>query len=131
MNADASRESKIHGEYFERTPRSARLHEQALELFPSGIVHDSRRTWPYGIYVDHAKGSRKWDVDGNEYVDYYGGHGALLLGHQHPKVVEAVDAQVKKGMHFAAGHAVAERVGGPDPGVDTFGRARPIYIVGD
>jgi len=104
MNADATRESKIHGEYLERTPRSARLHEQALELFPSGIVHDSRRTWPYGIYVDHAKGSRKWDVDGNEYVDYYGGHGALLLGHQHPKVVEAVDAQVKKGMHFAAGH---------------------------
>src|SRR4051812_16357435 len=57
MNADATRESKIHGEYLERTPRSARLHEQALELFPSGIVHDSRRTWPYGIYVDHAKGS--------------------------------------------------------------------------
>ena len=106
MNADASRESKILGEYLERTPRSARLHDQALELFPSGIVHDSRRTWPYGIYVDHAKGSRKWDVDGNEYVDYYGGHGALLLGHQHPKVVEAVEAQVKKGMHFAAGHAL-------------------------
>ena len=74
------------------------------DLFPSGIVHDSRRTWPYGLYVDHAMGSRKWDVDGNEYVDYYGGHGALLLGHQHPKVVEAAQAQLKKGMHFAAGH---------------------------
>ena len=42
MNVDASRESKILGEYLERTPRSARLHDQALELFPSGIVHDSR-----------------------------------------------------------------------------------------
>ena len=106
MNTDASRESKILGEYLERTPRSARLHDEALGHFPSGIVHDSRRTWPYGLYVDHATGSRKWDVDGNEYVDYYGGHGALLLGHQHPKVVEAAQAQMKKGMHFAAGHAL-------------------------
>jgi glutamate-1-semialdehyde 2,1-aminomutase len=104
MNATAKRESKILGEYLERTPRSARLHEEARELFPSGIVHDSRRTWPYGLYVDHAMASRKWDVDGNEYVDYYGGHGALLLGHQHPKVVAAAQAQLQKGMHFAAGH---------------------------
>jgi glutamate-1-semialdehyde 2,1-aminomutase len=104
MNAEAARESRILGEYLERTPRSARRHDEARGLFPSGIVHDSRRTWPYGIYVDHALGSRKWDIDGNEYVDYYGGHGSLLLGHQHPKVVEAAQAQLAKGMHFAAGH---------------------------
>lgn len=73
-------------------------------MLPSGIVHDSRRTWPYGIYCDHALGSRKWDIDGNEYIDYYGGHGSLLLGHQHPQVVAAVKAQLDKGMHFAAGH---------------------------
>src|SRR6187401_377385 len=103
MNADAPRESKILGEYLERTPRSAQRHEEARGLFPSGIVHDSRRTWPYGLYVDHAAGSRKWDIDGNEYVDYYGGHGALMLGHQNVKVVAAVEAQIRKGMHFAAG----------------------------
>jgi len=104
MNAETARESLILGSYLERTPRSARRHDEARGLLPSGIVHDARRTWPYGLYVDRAMGSRKWDIDGNEYVDYYGGHGALLLGHQHPKVVEAVQAQLRKGMHFAAGH---------------------------
>ena len=102
MNDEAARESRILGEYLERTPRSAQRHDEARGLFPSGIVHDSRRTWPYGLYVDRAMGSRKWDIDGNEYVDYYGGHGALLLGHQHPKVVEAAQTQLRKGMHFAA-----------------------------
>jgi glutamate-1-semialdehyde 2,1-aminomutase len=95
-------ESKILAAYRARTPRAAKLYEQALELLPSGIVHDSRRTWPYGIYGDRGAGSRKWDVDGNEYIDYYGGHGALLLGHQHPAVLEAVRAQAGKGMHLAA-----------------------------
>ena len=41
----------------------------------------------YSIHVAKAKGARKWDVDGNEYVDYFGGHGAMLLGHSHPAVV--------------------------------------------
>jgi glutamate-1-semialdehyde 2,1-aminomutase len=104
MNTEAARESKILGEYLERTPRSAQCHEEARGLLPSGIVHDARRTWPHGLYVDHAKGSRKWDIDGNEYVDYHGGHGALLLGHQHPTVERAVETQLRKGMHFAAGH---------------------------
>ncbi len=103
MNSDAVRESRILGEYLARTPRSGRRHEEACAVFPSGIVHDSRRTWPYGIYVERASGSRKWDIDGNEYVDYYGGHGALLLGHQHSEIVAATQAQLGKGLHFAAG----------------------------
>ncbi|MGH8619113.1 MAG: aspartate aminotransferase family protein [Burkholderiales bacterium] len=104
MNADVLRESRILGEYLARTPRSGRSHDGARDVFPSGIVHDSRRTWPYGIYVERASGSRKWDVDGNEYVDYYGGHGALLLGHQHPEVVAAAQQQLASGLHFAAGN---------------------------
>ena len=51
---------------------------------------------PHPIYVERAAGSRKWDVDGNEYVDYLGGHGALILGHNHPAVLEAVTAQVRE-----------------------------------
>lgn len=98
------RESLILGSYLERTPSSLRRHEDARALLPSGLVHDSRRTWPHPLYIERASGSRKWDIDGNEYVDYYGGHGSLLLGHQHPKVVAAVEAQLRKGMHFAAGH---------------------------
>jgi glutamate-1-semialdehyde 2,1-aminomutase len=96
--------SNIEAAYRAKTPRARALAEKARAVLPSGIVHDSRRTWPYAIYGDHALGSRKWDVDGNEYVDYYGGHGALLLGHQHPKVVEAIQRQLGKGMHLAAGN---------------------------
>ena len=54
---------------------------EAHALFPSGLTHDSRLLTPYGIYVERAEGSHKWDVDGNDYVDYFGGHGALILGH--------------------------------------------------
>jgi len=102
MANDAPVESKIVAAYRARTPRAAELNRKALELLPSGIVHDSRRTLPYGIYGDRGLGSRKWDVDGNEYVDYYGGHGSLLLGHQHPEVLKAIEKQLGKGMHLAA-----------------------------
>ena len=97
-------ESKIVATYLARTRRAAELHRRAREVLPGGVVHDSRRMSPYGIYGDHARGSRKWDVDGNEYVDYFGGHGSLLLGHQHPQVLEAIQRQLAKGMHFAAAH---------------------------
>jgi glutamate-1-semialdehyde 2,1-aminomutase len=99
-----ARESKIVATYRARTPRAAELYRQAREVLPGGIVHESRRMWPYGIYCDRGLGSRKWDVDGNEYVDYYGGHGSLLLGHQHPVVLAAMEKQVRKGMHLASAH---------------------------
>src|SRR5215218_3030882 len=105
MMADGdARQSKILATYLERTPRARELNRAAREVLPGGIVHDSRRMKPYGIYGERALGSRKWDVDGNEYVDYYGGHGSLLLGHQHPMVLAAIEKQVRKGMHLAAAH---------------------------
>jgi glutamate-1-semialdehyde 2,1-aminomutase len=97
-------ESRILATYRARTPRAAELNRKARGLLPGGIVHDSRRMSPYGIYGDRASGSRKWDIDGNEYVDYYGGHGSLLLGHQHPQVLAAIQTQLGKGMHLAAAH---------------------------
>ncbi|HZN27450.1 MAG TPA: aminotransferase class III-fold pyridoxal phosphate-dependent enzyme [Burkholderiales bacterium] len=104
MADGAARESKIVATYRARTRRAAELYRRAREVLPGGIVHESRRMWPYGVYGDRALGSRKWDVDGNEYVDYYGGHGSLLLGHQHPAVLEAIERQLRKGMHLAAAH---------------------------
>jgi glutamate-1-semialdehyde 2,1-aminomutase len=47
-----------------------------------------------------GKGSRMWDVDGNEYIDYVGGAGALILGHSHPAVVKAAQAQFERGAHM-------------------------------
>ncbi len=104
-------ESPIVAEYRRRTPASARLAAEAAEVFPSGITHDGRHLEPYGIYIDRAAGSRKWDVDGHEYVDYAGGHGALLLGHNHPAVTEAVQKQLERGTHFGSNHELEIRWG--------------------
>src|SRR5260221_13493966 len=94
--------SPIIAAYRAATPGSAARAEKAAALFPSGITHDSRYIKPYGIYIDHAKGPRKWDVDGRCYVDYFGGHGALLLGHCHPDVVAAGPAAVGRRAQFRA-----------------------------
>jgi glutamate-1-semialdehyde 2,1-aminomutase len=96
--------SRIVAAYRERTPGSEALAREAGALFPSGITHDARFLDPYGIYVTKAAGPCKWDVDGNRYVDYFGGHGALLLGHNHPRVVEATTAALADGTHFGANH---------------------------
>src|SRR3970040_165528 len=101
--------SRVEAEYRARTRRSAELYEQACKVLPAGLTHDSRTTLPYPIYAARAAGPRKWDVDGNEYVDYFGGHGALLLGHSHPAVVEAVRRQVALGTHWGASHALEVR----------------------
>jgi glutamate-1-semialdehyde 2,1-aminomutase len=92
-----------------RTPRSAELAATARDLLPGGVVHDARLLEPYGIYVARAQGARKWDVDHNEYVDYSGGHGAMLLGHNHPAVVAAVRQQLERGTHYGACHELELR----------------------
>ena len=90
MDTAVPTNSAIITDYKARTPASGALFERARKVLPSGITHDARYLDPYSIHVGRAKGPRKWDVDGNEYVDYFGGHGAMLLGHSHPAVVEAV-----------------------------------------
>ncbi|HEX5079035.1 MAG TPA: aminotransferase class III-fold pyridoxal phosphate-dependent enzyme [Geminicoccaceae bacterium] len=95
--------------YRERTPGSAALAAQAGSLLPSGITHDGRYLTPYAVYVERGEGPYKWDVDGNRYIDYYGGHGALLLGHNHPKVSAAVHGALERGTHFGASHPLEVR----------------------
>ena len=90
--------------YLTKTPGSATLAAEAKDILPSGIVHDARHMQPYGIYVVRAEGSRKWDRDGNEYVDYAGGHGALLLGHGRPEVLAAIQEALPDGTHPGANH---------------------------
>ncbi|MXZ47028.1 MAG: aminotransferase class III-fold pyridoxal phosphate-dependent enzyme [Chloroflexi bacterium] len=85
-------------------PTSRTLHERARRVFPSGVTHDIRAFWPWPVYIERAEGARKWDVDGNEYVDYIGGHGALLLGHNRPEVIEAVRGALDRGTHFGSSH---------------------------
>src|SRR5678815_1220602 len=101
--------SKILQAYAEKTPRSRALAERAKTLLSNGVTHVGRYLEPHSVYVERAAGSHKWDVDGNEYVDYFGGHGALLLGHAHPAVVEAVQQQVTQGTHWGSSHEAEVR----------------------
>lgn len=96
--------SSIVALYCDKTPTSARLAGEAEHCFPSGVTHDSRHLRPYGVYIERAAGSRKWDVDGNEYVDFVGGHGALLLGHNRYEVIAATERALDRGTHFGSGH---------------------------
>ena len=73
---------------------SRKLFAQAKNVFPNGVTHDLRHLEPFPIYIDRAEGAYKWDVDGHKLIDYWSGHGALLLGHSHPEVVTAVQRQM-------------------------------------
>ena len=96
--------SKVEAAFRERTRKSAALYERARKVIPAGLTHDSRTLLPYPIYAARAAGAYKWDVDGNSYVDYFGGHGALLLGHGRPEVVAAVRQQAELGTHWGSSH---------------------------
>jgi len=99
----------IQEQYRAKHPRSAALAERARAAIPGGITHDIRHLVPFAPYIERAQGSRKWDVDGHEYVDYWMGHGALFLGHCHPVVVKAVQEQVARGTHVGASHELEIR----------------------
>ncbi len=89
-------------EYIARHPGSARRYIEATQLFPGGVTHDTRYALPFPLYMTHGLGPRKWDVDGNEYIDYVSGHGALILGHSHPAIAAAVVAQITRATHLGA-----------------------------
>ncbi|HLB24054.1 MAG TPA: aspartate aminotransferase family protein [Dehalococcoidia bacterium] len=97
--------------YVELHPGSRTLASRAAEVFPNGVTHDIRHNAPFPLYVRQASGSHKTDVDGNELVDYVMGHGALLPGHNEPRIMEAVEAQLSLGTHFGASHEAEIRWG--------------------
>jgi glutamate-1-semialdehyde 2,1-aminomutase len=90
--------------YAAEFPTSRQLYQQAQAVFPGGVTHDLRYLEPFPVYIDRAKGAHKWDVDGHELIDYFSGHGALLLGHSPDDVVAAVQKQVAKATHPGACH---------------------------
>ncbi|NIS62561.1 MAG: aminotransferase class III-fold pyridoxal phosphate-dependent enzyme, partial [Proteobacteria bacterium] len=90
--------------YGKNHPASKNLYDRAVEVFPSGVTHDGRFLRPFPIYVEKAQGVKKWDVDGHEYIDYWMGHGSLILGHRHPDVESALHQQIDRGSHYGACH---------------------------
>jgi glutamate-1-semialdehyde 2,1-aminomutase len=89
-------------QYRRRTPGSAALFERAAASLPGGSTRTTIFSAPYPPYMTRGEGIRTWDVDGNQYRDYLGNYTSLILGHAHPDVVAAVEAQVRRGSAFAA-----------------------------
>jgi len=83
--------------------RSEAIFRRATQVLVGGVNSPVRAFRAVGgdpIVVDHAAGARLWDADGNEYVDYVCSWGALILGHAHPKVVEAIATQARRGTSY-------------------------------
>jgi glutamate-1-semialdehyde 2,1-aminomutase len=91
-----------------RRTRSRELWQEALEFIPRGVPSSFQDTPPQPVFIDHGLGSKVWDVDGNEYVDFHNGFGVMVVGHAHPVIVAAIDQQLHRGTHFA--QPVAENV---------------------
>jgi len=87
--------------FVERQPESARMAVRARHSLAGGVTSSWQITVPQAVWLSHGRGSKIYDVDGNEYVDLHGGYGAVLAGHAHPAIVEAVRGQVARGTHFA------------------------------
>jgi glutamate-1-semialdehyde 2,1-aminomutase len=87
----------------DRTRGSGELFRtRAVKTMPLGVASSFQANDPYPIYLERGRGSRVWDVDGNDYLDYHNGFGTMAVGHAHPKVVEAIQRAAREGTHFAA-----------------------------
>jgi len=93
----AERTQRVH----DRTPTSRTWRERAVRSMPLGVPSSFQDSPPYPIFFERGRGSRVWDVDGNEYSDYHNGFGVMAVGHAHPAIVEACSQRFALGTHFA------------------------------
>ncbi len=87
------------------TSRSSSLYSRATRLIPGGVNSPARAWTSVGgqpLFISRADGSRIWDVDGNELIDFVGSWGPMVLGHAHPRVVEAALEAARSGTSFGA-----------------------------
>jgi glutamate-1-semialdehyde 2,1-aminomutase len=88
-----------------RDDRSREAFARAKQVLPGGVNSPVRAFKSVGlnpVYMDHGKGSRVYDIDGNSYLDYVGSWGPLIMGHAHPEVIEAIKKTAEKGTSFGA-----------------------------
>jgi glutamate-1-semialdehyde 2,1-aminomutase len=101
-------------DYRARTPRSAELHERARQALPLGVASSFQAYDPYPLFMTDARGSRIWDADGNEYIDFDMAFGVLAAGHSHPLLAEALQHRVANGTCYTFpvedGIALAEEI---------------------
>ncbi|MEP7159144.1 MAG: aspartate aminotransferase family protein, partial [Chloroflexota bacterium] len=84
-------------EYRARTPKSASLHERAKQSLPLGVASSFQSYDPYPLFMSDARGSRIWDADGNEYIDFDMAFGVLAAGHSHPIFASVLAERVANG----------------------------------
>src|SRR2546426_3010735 len=92
-------EEELHA-FRRRTKKSAQAWEAAKKRIPFGVNSNYRLVDPYPLYVRKAKGSRMWDADGTEYIDFCMAFGALVAGHSHPVLAKAMRERVSNGTIF-------------------------------
>ena len=88
-----------------KTTKSRREFEKAKKLIPGGVNSPVRAFGSVGLtprFIAKAKGARLWDVDGNEYIDYVGSWGPMILGHADAGILRAIRAEMKQGTSFGA-----------------------------
>ncbi len=90
--------------YADKRPKNQTLFDDAKEVVAGGVGHDFRFTLPFPLYIERSAGSRMWDADGNEYIDYSMGNAAHMLGHGPPEVLAAIHQAVDLGLHFGEDH---------------------------
>jgi glutamate-1-semialdehyde 2,1-aminomutase len=87
--------------FLERQPAAQAWRTRAERSLAGGVTSSWQISEPAAVWLSQGMGSKVYDVDGTEYVDFHGGYGAMLVGHAHPAVVAAVQRQVARGSHFA------------------------------
>ena len=112
--------------YRQKFRKSEEFFKQGRSVIAGG-EHLSRPVNPFPVYVDHGQGSLKWDVDGNEIVDYMMGYGALIAGHSHPKIAEAVRQRLSQGTHMGAATPPRNSLGTESQRFHPLGRTSQIY----
>src|ERR1700726_1077453 len=81
--------------------RSDQMWNKAKEFISKGVPSSFQDAPPQPIFIERGRGSRVWDVDGNEYVDFHNGFGVMVVGHSPPLIVEALSERIVNGTHFA------------------------------
>jgi glutamate-1-semialdehyde 2,1-aminomutase len=94
--------NKIWSPYIKKRPKSEKLYKEAVSYLPGGDTRSVTFYRPFPTFMEHGEGCRLYDVDGNVYIDFGNNQTSLIHGHAHPRIVEAVVQQVKRGSVFAA-----------------------------
>src|SRR5689334_21754019 len=85
--------------------RSEHAFERAQKVLPGGVnspVRSCKSVNSQPIFIDRADAAYLWDIDGNRYIDYCGSWGPMILGHRHPRVLEAIEDSLERGTSYGA-----------------------------